>query len=467
MILNMKRVNKMNIKGERKHAAFDMYVFIALAAIELLMSFTFLGYIHIQTISVTFAYIPIMIAGCILTPVHSTVLGFIFGMASMYKASAFYVIPNDMIFSPFLSGAPFYSVILSVGSRTLYGLIQGLLFDAAKKRKKQKIWIGAAAFVSSKLHAVLVFAAIGSFFPENVQSYSAAFFNIQSALVHIMSGTVCTVIAEVLWNLRSSEFLERIKFATDNADKIPYSSTNKKSVFISWLAVFIVTVTVFATLYFSQRTSYMLARHGISVSDTVRSDLIHLQIQFMLATLSLNIIFIIVLIFGHRYTEYQRFTGELDSITGIMGRRLFLSGCRDIQEKTASKTGWFLFLDVDNFKTINDTLGHSAGDETLKSIARVLERTFNEIGTVGRVGGDEFAVFLCKKEISKAELSKVLDGFLDEVAHIETKLPKVSCSIGAYRFEVPTEISSLMNETDRLLYKAKQNGRACYVMNGD
>ena len=73
-------------------ACFDRYIFIGLAAIELLMSFTFLGYIHIPPISVTIAYLPILVAGCLFGPVESVIMGFIFGIASMYKASATYEI---------------------------------------------------------------------------------------------------------------------------------------------------------------------------------------------------------------------------------------------------------------------------------------------------------------------------------------------------------------------------------------
>lgn len=114
-------------------ACFDRYIFIGLAAIELLMSFTFLGYIHIPPISVTIAYLPILVAGCLFGPVESVIMGFIFGIASMYKASATYVMPADAVFSPFLSGFPPYSMLLSVGTRALFGFVAGMAFLLVKK----------------------------------------------------------------------------------------------------------------------------------------------------------------------------------------------------------------------------------------------------------------------------------------------------------------------------------------------
>ena len=77
------------------------YLLCGLIAIELLMSFSFLGYFHIEPISITFAYIPILIAGCLMGPLESTLLGVVFGLASMWKASASYVSAGDRIFSPF------------------------------------------------------------------------------------------------------------------------------------------------------------------------------------------------------------------------------------------------------------------------------------------------------------------------------------------------------------------------------
>ena len=84
---------------KRKKSLFDIYVFIILIAFEVLMSFTFLGYVHIPPISVTFAYIPILIAACVLDTPSATMLGAVFGLASLYKATAFYAMQADVLFS--------------------------------------------------------------------------------------------------------------------------------------------------------------------------------------------------------------------------------------------------------------------------------------------------------------------------------------------------------------------------------
>ena len=100
-------------------SCFDRYFFGILIAVELLMSFTFLGYIHLPPISVTIAYLPILVAGCLFHPAQSAWIGLIFGITSMYKASASYVLPADAVFSPFFSGFPIGSLLLSIGTLSL------------------------------------------------------------------------------------------------------------------------------------------------------------------------------------------------------------------------------------------------------------------------------------------------------------------------------------------------------------
>ena len=98
----------------------DRYVFAVLITLELLMSFSFLGYFHVEPISITTAYLPVLLAGALLGPLESAAVGLCFGLASMWKASASYVMPADQLFSPLLSGNPMGSLLLSTGSRVLF-----------------------------------------------------------------------------------------------------------------------------------------------------------------------------------------------------------------------------------------------------------------------------------------------------------------------------------------------------------
>ena len=153
----------------------DRYLFTTLLAIEFLMSFTFLGYIHIEPISITIAYIPILIAGCFLGAGQATAIGLFFGLSSMYKASAYYVMPLDKVFSPFLSGYPLGSLLLSVGTRALFGWLVGMLFMLAKKLRHPRIGIGVVSALSPKVHSILVYSAMEFLFPELGYNFAYAF----------------------------------------------------------------------------------------------------------------------------------------------------------------------------------------------------------------------------------------------------------------------------------------------------
>ena len=445
---------------KKQPMSFKTYVFLFLLAAELLMSFTFFGYIHLPPISITFAYIPVLLAGCFLGVSQATAVGFLFGLASLYKASAYYVQPVDQAFSPFFSGMPVQSMILSVGTRTVFGLLIGLLFLAAKRSKHPRLWIAVLALLSPRFHALLVYAALMFLFPDLGYHVSNTFvLSVSDFLVSLF----CLLLIESIWNLSKRPAVQKFCHYAIR------SNIQKKRLPAAW-GTFLgcsACAAVAAAYYFSQRTSHMLETYGIHLSDNTNYDLLHLQIQFLIAEIALNLILVLSLLLVYRYLSYQEYLEGLDDLTGVMGRKMFLQHCSTLEGTYASfpdEAGWFLFLDVDHFKSINDTYGHPAGDEVLKDVATELSRVFETQGKVGRMGGDEFAVIL-EKAIPPKELAHRLDEFLKCVSGVlPAPQAKVTCSIGACRFSYPLEMHTIYGETDQLLYTAKNNGRACYVL---
>ena len=437
---------------------FERYIFGLLLAVEVIMSFTFLGYVHIPPISVTTAYIPIVITACLFGPAKASLAGLLFGLGSLYKASATYVMPADAVFSPFRSDFPLGSILLSVGTRVLFGFVLGCLFQLARKSKRENLWKLLITIVSPKLQALLVYTAMGLFFPALGFSALSAFTLAKSDVVILLC---CVAVVLTIDRFYHSRFIQNYKNAVNEYENNPYWSP-KIGLTLGAVSAFIFCMAVLSTGYFSSRMYYMLGQHGVDVSQDIHRDILHLQVQFLTAMLALNFILLIIILMVYRYMKFREYTGELDYLTGIMGRKLFLHSCERSQSAHAGTTGWFLFCDLDHFKYINDKYGHSAGDEVLKQFADRLQSTFRFYGAVGRVGGDEFAVHL-DQEISREELEHLLTRFLHNIAGI---LPEttVSCSIGAYRFVFPQEIKHLLTETDRVLYQAKENGRACFVV---
>ena len=403
-----------------KHLKFEKYVFVLLLAIELIMSFTFLGFIHIDPISLTTAYIPIVVAGCLLGPLESTLIGLVFGLASMYKASALYVVSDDKIFSPLYSGNPIGSILLSVRSRVLFGFVIGYLFSLIKGRKYEKIGIWILSLISQWIHAFLVFTVMGACFPQlGYTGMSTFHMGINDALIALC----CLFWVEVAYKIYHKERIQKYKDAVNQSLDDPYLSSKMVAI-SSGISFLIICIAIFSTGYFAERSTYMLKQHRVHVTRTI----------------------------------------EIDSLTGVMGRRLFLQHCQNIQsdQRIHGHQGWFLFLDVDWFKQINDKLGHIAGDETLKKFAMFLKEQFEPYGAVGRVGGDEFAVMI-EEEMSQEALEEEMKQFFQNISGIQKEVT-VSCSIGVYRFKYPKTIKELLTKTDEILYEAKANGRGCFVI---
>lgn len=131
-----------------------------------------------------------------------------------------------------------------------------------------------------------------------------------------------------------------------------------------------------------------------------------------------------------------------------------------------------VMIDLDNFKSVNDTYGHAAGDEVLRAIGDSLTRSFiRKSDLVARYGGDEFAVIL--NDTSAENAKNVIERFLQYASDVQVPYASedvtVSCSAGYTEIHENDSVESLINRADKALYQAKSEGRnkACYVAPGD
>ncbi|HEY9024740.1 MAG TPA: diguanylate cyclase, partial [Burkholderiaceae bacterium] len=161
-----------------------------------------------------------------------------------------------------------------------------------------------------------------------------------------------------------------------------------------------------------------------------------------------------------------------DSLTGLHNRRLFLDRL-DHALAHAKRTGRqlaLLFIDLDNFKTINDELGHAAGDFVLRALAQRLKHVVREVDTVARIGGDEFIILLDDTDELEGlpiVAHKVLDVLSQPVRRGEADLV-VGASIGVSRYPIDGEnATELIAAADQAMYRAKSGGRMRVCLSGD
>jgi diguanylate cyclase (GGDEF)-like protein/PAS domain S-box-containing protein len=160
------------------------------------------------------------------------------------------------------------------------------------------------------------------------------------------------------------------------------------------------------------------------------------------------------------------YLAQYDALTGLPNRQLFREQL-SLAIARAKRSGHMLalmFLDLDRFKEINDTLGHATGDLLLQAIARLLRRSLRDADSIARLGGDEFTIILeditdVDQVIAVAE--KVKAAFSDAIV-IEGRDLFVTASIGISMDVGGSDIDTLVQTADIAMYRAKEEGRNTY-----
>jgi diguanylate cyclase (GGDEF)-like protein len=160
-----------------------------------------------------------------------------------------------------------------------------------------------------------------------------------------------------------------------------------------------------------------------------------------------------------RLLNYQ---ANFDSLTGLPNRLMAMEQLRaEISRATREHTRFsMLFIDLDNFKTVNDTMGHQFGDALLVEISRRLKRELRESDTLARLGGDEFLVLLPKAETA-AEVEHVgrrLIAAIEKLIKLDSREVFIHCSVGVAFFPTDGETTqALMANADNAMYQAKRS----------
>lgn len=158
------------------------------------------------------------------------------------------------------------------------------------------------------------------------------------------------------------------------------------------------------------------------------------------------------------------YLAERDALTGLFNRRRFQEELenRIAYVKRFNQQGALLFIDLDEFKYINDTLGHQSGDDCLLSVSRCLASAIREIDVLARLGGDEFAIILpSTTEKGAKQVAENLITTLEKETILPVELSmRISASIGITLFpEHGVAPSELLAKADAAMYTAKRNGR--------
>jgi diguanylate cyclase (GGDEF)-like protein len=155
---------------------------------------------------------------------------------------------------------------------------------------------------------------------------------------------------------------------------------------------------------------------------------------------------------------------SFDSLTGLPNRAVFLDRLEHALHKSHRESGTLavFFLDLDHFKHINDSLGHTAGEQLLCEVATRLQASIREGDTVARLGGDKFTVIL--EDVRSAQyVAKIAEKILltiSEVYLLDSIQVNISSSIGISLYPADgRDMDTLLRNSDAAMYHAKESGR--------
>jgi diguanylate cyclase (GGDEF)-like protein len=149
-----------------------------------------------------------------------------------------------------------------------------------------------------------------------------------------------------------------------------------------------------------------------------------------------------------------------DGLTGLLNRESFLVPLE--LSRFDEPRGVLLILDADYFKRINDTCGHEAGDEALQAISRAIKQAVRPVDPVGRLGGEEFGVFLGGADLSEARLiAERIRASVEALSFAPRQCGPMplSVSIGGTLCHTGADCADILRAADRSLYEAKGQGR--------
>lgn len=250
-------------------------------------------------------------------------------------------------------------------------------------------------------------------------------------------------------NLRDNPALEKIQeqIISKNSKIMEYSSDEER---------YLIT-----TKYIQELDLYLVVE--AKVDDFMQTEYRTFYMNLLISLFVTLIVTLLILYSIRGFNRRVAFLADHDSLTDLLNRRSFNDGLARLYKlhKRNHKPLSFLFFDIDNFKAINDTFGHSVGDEVLKRIAGHLKEYIRETDLVGRWGGEEFIVALIDTDaddaLAVAEKLRII--FEEDIILKDLINAPLTASFGVTEFRRDDTLESVIVRVDDAMYQAKAKGK--------
>lgn len=204
------------------------------------------------------------------------------------------------------------------------------------------------------------------------------------------------------------------------------------------------------------------ARFGVEIVEDHNKGIWRPELIWSISTeLIFFMVFVGLILTVQRQLEQERALARSDGLTRLHNARSFEMAVAGERERLRryGRVMTLVYLDLDNFKAVNDRWGHAAGDELLITIARVLSGNIRQVDIAARLGGDEFSLLLPETDAKGAAI--VLNRLRDKMlAAVEARGWPVTCSFGCVTFlHAPETTEDVLRAADQAMYKSKHGGK--------
>ncbi len=207
----------------------------------------------------------------------------------------------------------------------------------------------------------------------------------------------------------------------------------------------------------------MVDKNELREYSGIISKMVQPIIIYIIFVLVVTILNIIQIYISNKNTEDLKDMAETDQLTGLKNKLATETEIKEYIAEYPDSLAMMFIVDIDNFKKINDTMGHAFGDEVLRELGRNIGINFRVSDIIGRTGGDEFTIFLknLKEDANTLREAQKLIYFFKHFQVGDYVKYSVTASIGAAVFpEHGSDFDALYKSADAALYKSKKRGKA-------
>ena len=426
------------------------------SAIEVVLAFSSLGFIQLQPLSASTMHIPVLLAAIFYGRWAGGAVGAVFGVLSIWKASNASFSPGDAAFSLWLSGNPLGTILTAVGARTIFGFVSGWCYEKLEEREFSWLWMGILTYLLTRLHSFLVFGALGIFFPQ--LGFSAASTGFVSLTALLSGGLAALIVTGAYYLSRQTLAGRRFLHALMQTEGTVFYRGNLRVLSV-FMGVLTIVALALVTNVMSQVETVMQLS-GYAIPGDVHRMIFGWGLQFLLAMVAVAFLLFVVFIYFYNMTAIANHRSLLDSLTKLYHKEGVARQINQMLRDAAFDGGGvFIMLDVDHFKSVNDRFGHPKGDEVLCRVAGVLRAVVRDSDIIGRLGGDEFCMYL-RGTRDRMDVMHAIERISDGIHKIT--LPggaELTSSIGIVLYTGQKTFNEFYWGADKALYASKEKGR--------